>query len=164
METYRRDAFVDLGIAASFVQDNHVFSQALGTVRGLHFQAPPQAQAKLVRVLSGAIYDVAVDIRRGSPSYGRWSGARLSAEGGEQQFVPVGFAHGYCTLAANTEVAYKCDTYYAPEREGGISATDPEIAIEWPFPTEAMSLSKRDQALPPLRDLASPFRFEPGAA
>jgi dTDP-4-dehydrorhamnose 3,5-epimerase len=164
METYRRDAFVDLAIAASFVQDNHVFSKAAGTLRGLHFQAPPRAQAKLVRVLSGAIHDVAVDIRRGSPSYGRWSGTRISAESGEQLFVPAGFAHGYCTLEANTEVAYKCDAYYAQELEGGIAATDPELGIEWPFPVEAMSLSTKDRSLPSLRDLASPFRFEPGAA
>jgi dTDP-4-dehydrorhamnose 3,5-epimerase len=164
METYRRDAFVDLGIVASFVQDNQALSQAAGTLRGLHFQAPPKAQAKLVRVLSGAIYDVAVDIRRGSPSYGRWSGARISASGGEQLFVPAGFAHGYCTLEADTEVAYKCDAYYASELEGGVAATDLEIAIEWPFPAEAMSCSTKDRSLPPLRALASPFRLEPGAA
>lgn len=164
LETYRRDAFVELGISASFVQDNQALSKALGTLRGLHFQAPPEAQAKLVRVLKGAIFDVVVDIRRGSPSYGRWSGARLSAEGGEQLFVPAGFAHGYCTLDVDTEVAYKCDAYYAPELEGGIVATDPDIAIAWPFPTEAMSRSAKDQSLPRLRDLESPFRLEPGAA
>lgn len=164
METYRREAFLEFGISASFVQDNHAFSQAAGTLRGLHFQMPPRAQAKLVKVVRGAIYDVAVDIRQGSPSYGRWSGARLSAEGGEQLFVPAGFAHGYCTLEADTEVAYKCDGYYAPECEGGIAATDPEIAIDWPFPIETLNLSIRDRSLPPLRHVASPFQFEPLSA
>jgi dTDP-4-dehydrorhamnose 3,5-epimerase len=163
METYREDAFVALGIPASFVQDNQAFSQAAGTVRGLHFQAPSQAQAKLVRVLNGAIYDVAVDIRKASPTYGRWSGVRLSAAGGEALFVPAGFAHGYCTLDADTEVAYKCDAYYSPELEGGLAATDPEIGIDWPFAAEAMTLSAKDRALPMLRDLKSPFEFEPTA-
>jgi dTDP-4-dehydrorhamnose 3,5-epimerase len=164
METYREDAFVALGITASFVQDNHAFSQAAATLRGLHFQAPPAAQAKLVRVLSGAIYDVAVDIRVRSPTYGRWAGARLTAEGGEQLFVPAGFAHGYCTLAADTAVAYKCDAYYAPDCEGGIAATDPEIGIAWPLAPDEMTLSAKDTSLPLLRDLVSPFRLEPSEA
>lgn len=162
METYRKDAFVEIGITASFVQDNHARSAAAGTLRGLHFQAPPAAQAKLVRVLSGAIHDVAVDIRQGSPSYGHWAGIRLTAEGGELLYIPAGFAHGYCTLAAGTEVAYKCDAYYAPEGEGGIAAMDPEIGIAWPLGEEAMTLSDKDRALPPLSDLVSPFRYEPG--
>lgn len=164
METYRRDAFVDLGVTASFVQDNQAFSEVAGTLRGLHFQTPPQEQAKLVRVLRGAIYDVAVDIRSGSPSYGQWSGVRLTAADGEQLFIPAGFAHGYCTLEANTEIAYKCDAYYAPELEGGIAATDPEIAIEWPYPVEAMRLSTKDRLLPKLRDFASPFQLERSAS
>lgn len=160
METYREDAFVGLGITANFVQDNQALSQVVGTIRGLHFQAPPQAQAKLVRVLSGAIFDVAVDIRRGSPSYGHWTGARLTAEGGEQLFVPAGFAHGYCTLEPGTEVAYKCDAYYAPEREGGILAIDPDLGIDWPVAPGAMILSSKDRHLPPLRDTVSPFPVE----
>jgi len=164
METYRKDEFVELGITASFVQDNHARSEAAGILRGLHFQAPPAAQAKLVRVLSGAIYDVAVDIRQGSPSYGRWAGVRLTADAGEQLFIPAGFAHGYCTLAGGTEVAYKCDAYYAPEREGGIAAMDPEIGIAWPLGEGAVTLSDKDRALPPLRDLVSPFRYEPDGA
>lgn len=164
METYREDAYQQLGIAETFVQDNQAFSQTVGTARGLHFQAPPHAQAKLVRCVKGAIFDVAVDIRRGSPSYGHWAGARLSADGGEQLFVPTGFAHGYCTLEADTEVAYKCDAYYAQESEGGIVATDPEIAIDWPFEPKAMTLSAKDQALPLLRVFDSPFRFEPASA
>lgn len=161
METYRNDVFAELGITASFVQDNHVLSRTAGTLRGLHFQAPPKAQAKLVRVLRGAIYDAVVDIRCGSPTYGRWTGTRLSAEGGEQLFVPAGFAHGYCTLETNTEIAYKCDAYYAPEHEGGISATDPDIGITWPFAVKAMTVSAKDAALPRLRDLDSPFQIEP---
>ena len=164
VETYRKDAFVELGIDASFVQDNHAFSKAAGTLRGLHFQAPPAAQAKVIRVLSGAIYDVAVDIRQGSPSYGNWAGIRLTADGGEQLFVPAGFAHGYCTLAADTEVAYKCDAYYALESEGGIAPVDPEIGIAWPLAEEAMTLSAKDRALPQLCDLVSPFRYEANGA
>jgi dTDP-4-dehydrorhamnose 3,5-epimerase len=164
METYRQDAYQQLGIAVTFIQDNQAFSQTAGTLRGLHFQAPPNAQAKLVRVVRGAIFDVAVDIRRGSPSYGSWAGARLSAEGGEQLFVPPGFAHGYCTLEADTEVAYKCDAYYAPESEGGINASDSALAIAWPFEPEAMTLSAKDQTLPPFRDFDSPFRFDPNVA
>jgi len=163
METYRQDVFAEFGVTSAFVQDNHAFSQAAGTLRGLHFQSPPKAQAKLVRVLRGSVYDVAVDLRRGSPSYGRWAGARLTAEAGEQLFVPAGFAHGYCTLEPDTEVAYKCDAYYAPEREGGIIATDPDIGIEWPWPATTLTLSTKDQALPPLRDLASPFQYETGS-
>jgi dTDP-4-dehydrorhamnose 3,5-epimerase len=160
METYRKDAFVALGITADFVQDNHALSQAAGTMRGLHFQAPPQAQAKLVRALSGAIFDVAVDIRRGSPSYGQWTGARLTAEGGEQLFIPTGFAHGYCSLEPGSQIAYKCDAYFAPEQEGGISAFDPDLDIDWPVASGAMILSSRDRELPRLRDVVSPFHVE----
>ena len=163
METYRQDAFAEFGVTSAFVQDNHAFSQAAGTLRGLHFQSPPKAQAKLVRVLRGSVYDVAVDIRRGSPRFGRWAGARLTAEVGEQLFVPAGFAHGYCTLAPDTEVAYKCDDYYAPELEGGIMATDPEIGIEWQWPAADLTLSAKDQALSLLCDLASPFQYDTGA-
>src|SRR5450830_1885285 len=113
METYRASSFEELGIRASFVQDNQSMSLERGTVRGLHFQRPPWAQAQLIRVLKGAIFDVAVDLRQGSKTFGNWVGVRLSAERGEQLFVPRGFAHGYCTLDPGTEVAYKCDAYYA---------------------------------------------------
>ena len=115
VETYSEHSARDLGLTACFVQDNQSLSVKRGTVRALHFQVPPKSQAKLVRVLRGSIYDVAVDLRLGSPTYGRWAAVTLTANGGEQLFVPRGFAHGFCTLEPNTEVAYKVDDYYAPE-------------------------------------------------
>jgi dTDP-4-dehydrorhamnose 3,5-epimerase len=160
METYRAREFEALGVAARFVQDNQAFSAAAGTLRGLHFQRPPFAQAKLVRVLCGAIFDVAVDIRRGSPTFGRWAGARLAA-GGDQLFVPAGFAHGYCTLEPGTEVLYRCDGYYAAEAEGGIHFADPALAIAWPVAAADIIASERDRALPKLADIVSPFAMEP---
>ncbi len=156
METYRAGAFAEIGLPAHFVQDNQIVSTRAGTIRGLHFQAPPAAQAKLVRVLRGAIFDVAVDIRRGSPDFGKWVGVRLDP-GGDQLFIPAGFAHGYCTLAAETEVAYKCDGYYAAESEGGIRFSDPAIGIAWPVLAEEAILSERDRALPLLEEFSSPF-------
>ena len=156
-ETYRADAFRAFGITAEFVQENQSFSARPGTVRGLHFQAPAAAQAKLVRALRGALFDVAVDLRRGSPTFSRWCSARLSAAGGEQIFIPRGFAHGFCTLEPDTEVAYKIDAYYRPECEGGVAWDDPQIAIPWPVaPAEAI-LSERDRKLPRLSDLDLPF-------
>lgn len=154
-ETYRRDLFAELGIEAAFVQENHSVSFAAGTLRGLHFQAPPSSQAKLVRVLRGAIFDVAVDLRPSSPSYGGWVGARLDAEGDEQMFIPHGFAHGFCTETADVEVAYKCDAYYARESEGGVLFSDPELGIDWPV--EPTVVLDRDRGWPRLRDLVSPF-------
>jgi dTDP-4-dehydrorhamnose 3,5-epimerase len=157
METYRADAFRALGIGAAFVQDNQSLSARSGTVRGLHFQGPPAPQAKLVRVLSGSIFDVAVDLRRGSPTFGRWCGATLTASGGEQLFLPRGFAHGFCTLEPDTEVAYKMDGYHAPECEAGVLWNDPEIGISWPVDAATAILSERDRKLPGLRELDSPF-------
>ena len=124
LETFRKADFAEMGVDCEFVQDNQAFSAQTGTIRGLHFQVPPHAQAKLVRVLRGAVYDAAVDLRRGSPTYGKWCGARLTADGGEQIFVPRGFAHGYCTLEPDTVVAYKVDSYYAPQSEAGIIWSD----------------------------------------
>lgn len=165
MEVYRRDAYQAAGIAVEFVQDNLASSLRAGTVRGLHFQAPPQSQAKLIHVLSGAIFDVAVDIRFDSPSYGEWCSTTLTAEGGEQLFVPAGFAHGYCTLADDTVVAYKVDRYHAPDLEGGIQWNDPAIGITWPVAAEEAVMSERDRSLPPLAGFVSPFRLEaPGTA
>jgi dTDP-4-dehydrorhamnose 3,5-epimerase len=156
-ETYRADAFRAFGIAAQFVQENQSFSARAGTVRGLHFQSPAAAQAKLVRALRGALFDVAVDLRRGSPTFGRWCGARLTASEGEQIFIPRGFAHGFCTLEPDTEIAYKIDTYYAPECEGGVVWNDPQLGIPWPVaPAEAI-VSERDRKLPRLSELDSPF-------
>jgi dTDP-4-dehydrorhamnose 3,5-epimerase len=155
METYRASALRELGIEAHFVQDNHAFSLLPGTIRGLHFQKPPHAQAKLIRVLRGAIFDVAVDVRRGSPSLGKWVGITLSAAGGEQVFVPRGFAHGYCTLEANTEVVYKCDEYYAPGFEAGLNWADPATGIVWPLPSGAPIVSRKDRELPTLAELGA---------
>ncbi len=140
------------GVEADFVQDNQAFNARKGTVRGLHFQTSPHPQAKLVRVLKGAIFDVAVDVRPGSPTFGRWAGATLTAEGGEQLFVPRGFAHGYCTLVDDTELFYKVDGLYAPQTEGGVIWNDPDIGIEWPIDVEPV-LSDKDKVLPRLKDM-----------
>jgi dTDP-4-dehydrorhamnose 3,5-epimerase len=162
VETYNARAAQELGLKADFVQDNQAFSIRRGTVRALHFQAPPRTQAKLVRVLRGSIHDVAVDLRIGSPTYGRWTAATLTAQGGEQLFVPRGFAHGYCTLEDNTEVAYKVDCYYAPECEQGIAWDDPMLAIGWPIaPGEAL-LSDKDRKLARLSEFVSPFHYREG--
>ena len=141
------------------MQDNHSFSGQRGTLRGIHFQVPPQPQAKLVRCIAGAIFDVAVDLRAGSPSYGQWVGARLTAEGGEQLYVPEGFGHGFLTLTDNAQVGYKASGYYAPECDAGIAWDDPDIGIVWPKEDLVPVLSARDEALPRLRDFASPFDY-----
>ena len=160
LETFRKSDFADIGIGCDFVQDNQAFSAEPGTIRGMHFQAPPHAQAKLVRVLHGAVYDAAVDLRRGSPTYGKWCGARLSAEGAEQIFVPRGFAHGYCTLEPDTVVAYKVDSYYAPQSEAGLIWNDAEIGIDWTLPASRVLVSDKDSKLPSLRGFATPFVSE----
>ena len=147
----------EAGVEAEFVQDNQAFSARAGTLRGLHFQTAPHAQAKLVRVLRGAIYDVAVDVRQGSPTFGRWVGAELTAERGEQIFVPRGFAHGYSTLTDDCELAYKVDGLYAPQTEGGIIWNDPDLAIDWRLTGEPV-LSDKDKVLPRLKDL-TPVSF-----
>lgn len=154
-ETFRADALAAHGAGADWVQENHAFSAAPGVVRGLHFQAPPAAQAKLVRVARGAILDVAVDLRRASPTYGKHVAVELSAENWRQLFIPRGFAHGYCTLAAPCDVIYRLDAPYAPAHEAGLPWNDPTLAIPWPV--AAPTLSPRDQAWPPFRDFASPF-------
>lgn len=154
-ETYVKARFDAHGMPCTFVQDNESLSEPAGTIRGLHFQAPPHAQAKLVRVVQGAVFDVAVDIRKGSPTYGQWVSAILTAEGGEQLFVPHGFAHAFCTLVANTKVLYKVDDVYARACEGGIVWDDPDLDIRWPVTPPL--LSDKDRALPRLRDLDSPF-------
>ena len=158
-ETYCQRAYAEHGVDAVFVQDNHSLSAAVGTVRGLHFQAPPAAQAKLVRCGRGAIFDVAVDIRRGAPTYGRWAGYTLSAENGAQLYIPVGFAHGFATLEPDSEIIYKCSDYYAPETEGALRWDDPDIGIKWPL-TSAPVLSAKDAAARLLAGFNSPFTFE----
>jgi dTDP-4-dehydrorhamnose 3,5-epimerase len=162
VETYNARAVREAGLTAEFVQDNQALSLKRGTVRALHFQTPPHVQAKLVRVLRGSIYDVAVDLRAGSSSYGRWVASTLTAQGGEQIFVPRGFAHGYCTLEDNTEVAYKVDDYYAPGCERGIVWNDPTLKISWPVLRADAILSDKDPKLPRFADFASPFRYDGG--
>jgi dTDP-4-dehydrorhamnose 3,5-epimerase len=151
-ETWSQKVFADAGLQTQFVQDNQAFSARKGTLRGLHFQRGPHAQAKLVRALKGAIFDVAVDVRAGSPTYGRWAGATLTAEGGEQLWVPRGFAHAYCTLTDDCEIFYKVDGLYAPQTEGGIIWNDPDIGIPWPI-DGAPVLSGKDELLPRLKDM-----------
>ena len=159
-ETYNEKTFAAAGIAARFVQDNQSFSAKRGTIRGLHFQLPPAAQAKLVRVLRGSVYDVAVDLRRGSPTYGRWKGETLTAEGGEQLFVPRGFAHAFCTLEPDVIVAYKVDDFYAPASDSGLIWDDPTLAIDWPVAPGEVVLSDKDLKLGRFADFVSPFRYE----
>lgn len=160
-EVYNKKKFSDFGITADFVQDNHSLSIPVGTLRGLHFQTPPFAQAKLVRCIRGSIFDVAVDLRRGSPTYGRWVGAKLSAENGHQLFVPVGFAHGFLTLETATEVTYKVTDFYAHENDGGIRWNDLQVNIAWPLPAGVEPvLSPKDAVQPLLGDFESPFNYD----
>jgi dTDP-4-dehydrorhamnose 3,5-epimerase len=159
-ESWNRRTLAAQGIEIDFVQENHSLSEQAGTIRGLHYQAPPHAQDKLVRCGRGRLFDVAVDIRRGSPTYGRWAGAELSFENGRQLLVPAGFAHGFITLEPGTEVIYKCSDHYAPETEGAIRFDDPEIGIDWGIAPEAAILSEKDRAAPLLREVVSPFEFD----
>ncbi len=160
-ETYRESALAEAGFRGGFVQDNHSLSVAAGTLRGLHFQKPPHAQAKLVRVLRGRILDVAVDIREGSPTFGRHDAVELSAENGRQLLVPEGFAHGFVTMEPDTEVFYKVSSYYAPEADSGILWNDPALGIDWKITTEPV-LSAKDAALPPISSLpAGLFSHQP---
>ncbi len=158
-ETYSRRIFARHDIEVDFVQDNHSLSRQIGTVRGLHFQAPPRAQAKLVRCGRGAIFDVAVDIRRGSPTFGQWVGYELSAENGRQLFIPAGFAHGFMTLEPDSEIVYKVSDYYAPETEGALRWDDPAIGIKWPLKGDAILSSKDADALL-LADFDTPFVWD----
>lgn len=161
LRSLQREDFSGYGIDDRFVQDNHSLSVPVGTLRGLHFQTPPFEQAKLVRCIRGRIFDVAVDIRSGSPTFGRWVGAELSAENGNQLYVPVGFAHGFVTLEPSTEVTYKVSNLYSPENDGGIFWDDPQIGIEWPLPQSVDPiLSPKDARQPLLRDFDSPFSYD----
>ena len=157
METWNERDFLEAGIAARFVQDNQSLSARRGTVRGLHYQRPPFAQAKLVRVLCGAILDVAVDARKASPTYGRWVSARLDAEGGAALFVPAGFLHGFVTLEKDTVVAYKFDAYYEKAADGAVRWNDPALAIDWGIAEEEAVLSEKDAAALPWSAFESPF-------
>jgi dTDP-4-dehydrorhamnose 3,5-epimerase len=151
-ETWSQKSLAGTVADTRFVQDNQAFNARKGTLRGLHFQKAPHAQGKLVRALKGSIYDVAVDIRLGSTTFGEWVGATLTAEGGEQLWVPRGFAHGYVTTSDDTEIFYKVDGDYAPQLEGGLIWNDPDLAIAWPLDGEPL-LSDKDKLLPSLKDM-----------
>lgn len=158
-ETFNARALVALGIDAPFVQDNQSLSVERGVVRGLHFQVPPHAQDKLIRVIRGAIFDVAVDIRVGSPTFGRHVTARLDTDNWSQLWVPKGFAHGFCTLEPNTEVVYKVTDYYAPESDRGLRWDDPQLGIAWPVASNDAILSAKDKVHPLLSELPALFRY-----
>lgn len=158
LETYKRSDFARAGIQEHFVQDNCSRSSR-GVLRGLHFQIPPRAQGKLVQCVSGAIYDVAVDIRQGSPSYGQWAGIELSGENNRMLYLPPGFAHGFLVLSGSADVVYKCTDEYAPENDRGIIWNDPAIGIQWPEPHPL--LSDKDRLLPLLSSTESGFRYAP---
>jgi dTDP-4-dehydrorhamnose 3,5-epimerase len=156
-ETYNKKAFQDAGIDLDFVQDNQALSRRPGTIRGLHYQGQPHAQHKLVRVVSGRILDVAVDIRVSSPTFGKWVSAEISADEWNQILVPIGFAHGLCTLEPNTEVIYKVTGYYAPQHDFGIRWNDPDLNIPWPVAAEQAELSEKDRKQPLLKDVRNLF-------
>ncbi|MDG4647150.1 dTDP-4-dehydrorhamnose 3,5-epimerase [Roseibacterium sp. SDUM158017] len=162
-ETWNRARLAEHGIDIDFVQDNHSLSAQPGTVRGLHFQAPPHAQAKLVRCGRGVLFDVAVDIRRGSPTWGRWFGIELSFENGRQLLIPEGFAHGFATRVPDTEIVYKCSDHYAPETEGALRFDDPDIGIDWGLGGLAPILSGKDAAAGRFAGFESPFTYAEGA-
>jgi dTDP-4-dehydrorhamnose 3,5-epimerase len=159
-EVWNAREFAAAGIEARFVQDNHVRNPLKGTVRGLHYQVNPAAQGKLLRVVKGAIFDVAVDVRRGSPTFGRHADAVLSADNWYQLWVPPGFAHGYCTLENDTEVQYKVTDFYSPPHERGIAWDDPDIMITWPVSSESAVISERDRKLPRLAMQSDLFEYD----
>lgn len=159
VETYRQDLFEAAIGPVSFVQDNQSMSAEVGTIRGLHFQLNPKAQGKLIRCLSGAILDVAVDIRSGSPTYGQHVKVELTAENGRQLWIPAGFAHGFCTLAPDTVIAYKVTEVYSPEHDRGLRWNDPALGIDWPVSEEKAVLSAKDKVQPLLADLDAGFAY-----
>jgi dTDP-4-dehydrorhamnose 3,5-epimerase len=161
-ETYNSRALAASGIELEFCQDNQSRSKERGVLRGLHYQLPPYAQDKLVRVLHGAIWDVVVDIRRGSPTFGRWLGMEVSAERWNQILVPKGYAHGFVTLVPDTEVFYKVTDFYSPEHDRAIRFDDPAIGIDWPIDGESITLSKKDAEAPLLADAETGFVYEGG--
>ena len=158
-ETWNERQWQANGVAVSFVQDNHSLSGPVGVLRGLHFQTPPFAQAKLVRVIHGAVFDVAVDIRKGSPTFGRWVGVEISARKWNQLFVPEGFAHGFVTLEPDTQFLYKVSCAYAPEHDRSIRFDDPAIGIDWPVDLSSLILSQKDRDAPLLADCDTGFVF-----
>lgn len=158
-ESWNRSRMAEAGLDLDFVQDNHSLSGSVNTLRGLHFQHPPHAQAKLVRCGRGRLFDVAVDIRRGSSTYGQWIGVELSFENGKQLLIPEGFLHGFVTREPDTEIIYKCTDYYAPDCDAAVAWDDPEIGVDWGL-TGAPVLSGKDAAAPKLSQIDTPFRWE----
>lgn len=159
-EVWNRQALKTRGIDIDFVQDNHSLSRPVGTVRGLHYQSPPHAQDKLVRCGAGVVYDVAVDARKGSPTWGQWVGVELSAENGRQLLIPKGFLHGFVTRAPNSELLYKCSDVYAPDCDGAVRFDDPGLAIDWGIDPATAILSDKDRKAPSFADFVSPFTWE----
>ena len=159
-ESWNRRTLAEAGIDIDFVQDNHSLSRDVGTIRGLHYQAPPHAQAKLVRCGRGALYDVAVDARKGAPTYGQWVGIELSYENGKQLLIPEGFLHGFVTREENTEIIYKCSDQYAPAAEGAVRVDDRDLNIDWGIAPGAAILSDRDAAAPSFAAFDTPFVWE----
>jgi dTDP-4-dehydrorhamnose 3,5-epimerase len=159
-EVYRRTNLLEAGIDAEFVQENHVYSRLPGTVRGLHFQIPPRPAAKLVRVIRGGILDVAVDLRKGSPTFGQSVAEELTADNGKQLFIPEGFAHGMCSLEPDTEVVYKATAYWDPELDRGIYWDDPELGIPWPVGSDNVVVSAKDRAQPLFAEIETLFEWD----
>ena len=159
-ESWNATRMAEAGLDYSFVQDNHSMSEKAGTIRGLHYQTPPQAQAKLVRCGRGAIYDVAVDIRKGSPTFGHWVGVELSFNNGKQLLIPEGFLHGFVTREPMSEIVYKCSTHYTPDCDAAIRFDDPDIGIDWGIDTARAVLSEKDISAPFLKDVPSPFTWK----
>jgi dTDP-4-dehydrorhamnose 3,5-epimerase len=158
-ESWNRKVLAGHGVDIDFVQDNHSLSKTVGTVRGLHFQTPPHAQAKLVRCGRGRLFDVAVDARKGSPTFGKWFGVELSFDNGKQLLIPEGFLHGFMTLEPDTEIIYKCSDYYAPDCDGGVRFDDPDIGIDWPLKNIDFTVSAKDRDAPSFADFNNPFSF-----
>lgn len=158
-ETFRLDALARAGVEVDWVQENHSLSRAKGTVRGLHYQAPPRAQWKLVRCVAGAVRDVAVDARVGSPTFGRWASAELSAENGRQLLIPAGFLHGFAALTPDAQLLYKCSDAYSAEHDGAVAWDDPSLAVDWGLDVGEAVLSDRDRAAPAWAAWTSPFAY-----
>jgi len=156
-EIFRLADFCEQAGETAFVQENESLSAKVGTIRGLHFQRNPFAQGKLVRCTAGAVFDVTVDLRKGSPTYGQWAGVELSPEAGNQLWIPTGFAHGFCTLKPNSVLNYKVNAYYSAEHDKGVAWNDPKIGITWPALADPETLSAKDRALPALADLPEYF-------
>jgi len=159
-EIYSKRSYEKIGIDIDFIQDNHSISYDVSTLRGLHFQAPPHAQAKLVRCGHGCLFDVAVDLRYGSPTYGQWTGVELSAKNGLQLYIPIGFAHGFVTREPNTEIVYRCSDYYSPENEGALRFDCPKIGVNWSLNGQNPILSDKDANAMQMDELVSPFLYE----